>query len=491
MKLAQLLAPLGITEGFKDVEISDIVYDSRKAKAGCAFVCLRGSAVDGHKFAANAAAAGAAAIIAQEPVEASGAQVVLVEDTRRALALMSAAFFGNPAEGDISVIGVTGTKGKTTTAYMIRSILEAAGHKTGVIGTIGVLMGEELIQTDNTTPMSYDIQMYLRRMADAGCEYCVMEASSIGLKDLRVYGFPFTVGVFTNFSEDHIGGEEHKDMEEYLACKSMLFTRCETGVVNHDDPAWEGVTRGHTCRLQTFGFSPEAELRAENEHLVTRPGFLGVGFSMKGRRNLEAEVDIPGHFNVYNALAAAAVCTLFDVPDEAIRRGLARVKVKGRVEPVPVPGNYTLLIDYAHNAVSMESILTTLREYHPHRLICLFGAGGNRPRARRYEMGEASGRLADLSVVTEDNSRFEDVMDIIADIRTGLDKTDGEYIVIPNRTDAIRWCVENAQEGDIVVLAGKGHEDYQEIRGERHHYDEREVIAAILADGEKGEAACK
>ena len=235
----------------------------------------------------------------------------------------------------------------------------------------------------------------------------------------------------------------------------------------------------------------QAELYAENEHLVTRPGFLGVGFTMKGRRDLDVEVDIPGHFNVYNALAAAAVCTLFDVPDEAIRRGLARVKVKGRVEPVPVPGNYTLLIDYAHNAVSMESILTTLREYHPHRLICLFGAGGNRPRARRYEMGEASGRLADLSVVTEDNSRFEDVMDIIADIRTGLDKTDGEYIVIPNRTDAIRWCIENAQEGDIVVLAGKGHEDYQEIRGERHHYDEREVIAAILASGEKGEAACK
>ena len=213
MNLAALLSPLGITQGFQDCEITDLVYDSRKAKPGCAFVCLRGSASDGHKYAKNAVEAGAVAVIALEPVEAPGAQVVLVEDTRKALALMSAAFFGYPAEGDISVIGVTGTKGKTTTAYMIRSILEAAGHKCGVIGTIGVVMGEELIPTDNTTPMSYDIQMYLRRMADAGCDYCVMEASSIGLKDLRVYGFPFTVGVFTNFSEDHIGGVEHKYLE--------------------------------------------------------------------------------------------------------------------------------------------------------------------------------------------------------------------------------------------------------------------------------------
>lgn len=491
MKLRDLLTNLAYTcSGDLDTEVSDLVYDSRKAGLGKAFVCLSGTRADGHSYAEQAVQAGCCAVIAEHEVETHGAPLVLVENTRPALAEMSAALFGRPAE-HMRVVGITGTKGKTTTAHMVRAILEEAGISTGMIGTVGIEIGKEHIHTVNTTPESYEIQRALRRMIDAGCTAAVLEASSIGLRDHRLDSLPFFAGVFTNFSEDHIGGEEHKDMEEYLACKSMLFTRCETGVVNLDDPAWEGVTRGHTCRLQTFGFSPEAELRAENEHLVTRPGFLGVGFSMKGRRNLEAEVDIPGHFNVYNALAAAAVCTLFDVPDEAIQRGLARVKVKGRVEPVPVPGNYTLLIDYAHNAVSMESILTTLREYHPHRLICLFGAGGNRPRARRYEMGEASGRLADLSVVTEDNSRFEDVMDIIADIRTGLDKTDGEYIVIPNRTDAIRWCIENAQEGDIVVLAGKGHEDYQEIRGERHHYDEREVIAAILADREKGEAACK
>lgn len=482
MKLSALLSPLGITQGFQDCEITDIVYDSRKAKPGCAFVCLRGSASDGHKYAKSAAEAGAVAVIALEPVEAPGAQVVLVEDTRKALALMSAVFFGRPAEGDISVIGVTGTKGKTTTAYMIRSILEAAGHKTGVIGTIGVLIGEELVPTDNTTPMSYDIQMYLRRMADAGCDYCVMEASSIGLKDLRVYGFPFTVGVFTNFSEDHIGGVEHKDMEEYMESKAKLFSLCKTGVVNADDPSLEGILRGHTCEVKTYGFDHPADLRGADCRHLNRPGFLGIAFEVSGEEEFTAEVDIPGRFNAYNALAAIGACHQLGIPVEAMKQGLATVKVKGRVEPVPVPGNYTLLLDYAHNAVSMENILTTLREYDPKRLICLFGAGGNRPKVRRYEMGEASGRLADLSVITADNSRFEDVLDIIADIKTGMAKTDGKYIEIPDRREAIRWCLENAQEGDIIVLAGKGHEDYQEIKGKKYPFDERVVIRELLEE---------
>lgn len=482
MKLACLLAPLGIVQGFTDVEISDIVYDSRRAKPGCAFVCMRGSSSDGHRYAAGAVQAGAAVVVAEEPVEAPGAQVILVPDTRKALALMSAAFFGNPAEGDISVIGVTGTKGKTTTAYMIRSILEAAGHKTGVIGTIGVLIGEELIQTDNTTPMSYDIQMYLRRMADAGCDYCVMEASSIGLKDLRVYGFPFTVGVFTNFSEDHIGGVEHKDMQEYLESKAKLFSLCGVGVLNADDPSLEGILQGHTCQVKTYGFEKPADLRGANCRHLNRPGFLGIAFDVSGEESFTAEVDIPGRFNAYNALAAIGACHELGIPQTAMRQGLATVKVKGRVEPVPVPGNYTLLLDYAHNAVSMENILSTLREYHPKRLICLFGAGGNRPKVRRYEMGEVCGNMADLSVITADNSRFEDVHDIIADIKTGMAKTQGSYIEIPDRRQAIRWCLENAQEGDIIVLAGKGHEDYQEIQGKKYPFDERVVIRELLEE---------
>lgn len=480
MELSRLLSPLGIENGFQNTDITDIVYDSRKAGPGCAFVCIRGSAADGHKYGAQAAKAGAAVIIAEEPVEAPGAQVIVTEDTREALALMSAAFFGNPAENRIKVIGITGTKGKTTTAYMVHGILEAAGHKTGVMGTIGVLIGNELTQLDNTTPASYEVQKYFKKMADAGCEYCVMEASSIGLKDYRVYGFPFEVGIFTNFSEDHIGGVEHKDMQEYLESKAMLFSMCKTGVINGDDPSMEGVLKGSSCQVCTYGFNREYWLNGASCRHLTRPGFLGVAFQVSGALDFTAEVDIPGRFNAYNALAAIGCCRVLGIPVEAMKQGLSTVKVKGRVEPVPVPGKYTLLLDYAHNAVSMENVLTTLREYNPKRLICMFGAGGNRPKVRRYEMGEVSGRLADLSIITADNSRFEDVLDIIEDIKIGIDKTDGEYLEIPDRREAIRWCLEHGEEGDIIVLAGKGHEDYQEIKGKKYPFDERVVIKEIL-----------
>lgn len=488
MLLKTLLAPLGLPlETIPPVEATDVVYDSRKAKPGCVFVCLRGASSDGHRYAAQAAAAGAAAIVAEEPVEAD-APVVLVPDTKAALALLSAEFFGNPAKNAIRVIGITGTKGKTTTAYMIRAILEAAGHKTGVIGTIGVAIGDELIKTDNTTPQSYEVQKFLRQMAEAGCEYCVMEASSIGLKDKRVYGFPFEVGVFTNFSEDHIGGVEHKDMQEYLASKALLFTMCKTGVVNADDPSLEGILQGHSCEVKTFGFSDGAWLRGSGCRHLSRPGLLGVAFETGGAVALSAEVSIPGKFNAYNALAAIGCCAVLGIPADAMRRGLLTVCVKGRVEPVPVPGNFTLLLDYAHNGVGMESVLSTLREYEPNRLICMFGAGGNRPKVRRYEMGEASGRLADLSVITADNSRFENVLDILNDIKVGLQKVGGKYIEIPDRREAIRWCLAHAQDGDIIVLAGKGHEDYQEIEGKKYPFDERVVIQELLKEGISHEA---
>lgn len=462
----------------KDTEITGVVYDSRKVVPGCLFLCLKGAQADGHRFAAQAAEAGAAVILAEHPVDCP-APVVVVPDTRYALAVVSAAWFGHPAE-EMKVIGITGTKGKTTSSFMIRSILEAAGHKTGLIGTIGSVIGDQVTATANTTPESFEVQRIFREMVDAGCEYCVIEASSIGLKAHRVSGFTFDIGLFTNFSPDHIGGDEHADMEEYRQCKSMLFRQCRTGVINIDDPSWQGIVEGHTCQLKTYGFSQEAQLRAENDHLISRPGYLGVAFDVRGELEFSVDVDIPGKFNAYNALGAIAVCHQLGIPVEAMKRGLDTVKVKGRVEPVPVPRDFTLLIDYAHNAVSMESILETLREYHPARLICLFGAGGNRPKIRRYEMGEVSGRMADLSVITADNSRFEDVLDILADIKTGLAKTDGKFIEIPDRRAAIRWCLENARSGDIVVLAGKGHEDYQEINGVKYPFDERVVIQEIL-----------
>ena len=481
MLLRELIAGLGCTcSGRTDIEITEIVYDSRRVVKGCLFLCLRGSSVDSHRFAGQAAAAGAAAVVAERPVEAGDACVVQVEDTRYALAVLSAAWFRHPAR-ELTTVGITGTKGKTTVSYMIRSILEAAGIRTGVIGTIGIVIGDQVIKTDNTTPESYEVQKALRQMADAGCGAAVMEVSSIGLRDRRAAGFRFDLGVFTNFSPDHIGGNEHRDAEEYMRCKSLLFRQCGTGIVNIDDANWKGVTNGHTCAIETYGFSKEARLIASGERLISMPGRLGVHFEMEGKACFGVDVGIPGRFSVYNALAAAAVCLHFpEVGEKEIREGLASVKVKGRVEPVPVPGNYTLFIDYAHNALSMENILETLREYHPHRLICMFGAGGNRARSRRYEMGEVSGRLADLSVLTADNSRDEDVMDIIEDIRTGIDRTDGKYVVVPDRRQAIKYCMEHAEDGDVVVLAGKGHEDYQEIRGVKHHFDEREIVRDIL-----------
>ena len=467
------------------IDIADVVYDSRKIVPGCLFVCLKGAKADGHRFAAEAEKQGAAAILAEDPVEVS-VPVILAQDTRKALAEVSAAYFHHPAK-DLCVIGLTGTKGKTTTAWMIRSILEHAGHKTGLIGTIGTVIGDRVIKTDNTTPQSYELQKFLRQMADEGCEAAVIEASSIGLRAHRTGGMIFDYGLFSNFSHDHIGGVEHKDMEEYLQCKQMLFRQCETGIINIDDPSWQRIIEGHTCDIETYGFAENADFKAKDAELMRRPGYLGVKFAMlHNGEEKEIHVGIPGKFSVYNALAAVAVCSHFGVSETDINEGLAKVKVKGRVEIVPTDGDYTLLIDYAHNALAMESVLKTLREYQPHRLICMFGAGGNRPKVRRFEMGQASGSLADLSVITADNSRDEDVMDIIADIQVGMAKTSGKSVVVPDRREAIRYCIENAEPGDIIVLAGKGHEDYQEIKGVKYHFDEREIVAEILQSRSEG-----
>lgn len=480
MKLSRLLAALDISNFGDDPDITDIAYDSRKVKPGTLFVCISGSASDGHDYAAAAVCNGAPAVIAQRDLEVR-APVFTVADTREALAKLSAEFFGNPSKSGLSVIGVTGTKGKTTTAHMICSILNAAGHKTGIIGTIGVTMGERIIKTDNTTPMSYDIQKYLAMMLKEGYEYCVMETSSIGLRDKRVFGIPFKAGVFTNFSEDHIGGVEHKDMDEYLASKALLFTMCDMGIVNLDDESLPGLLKNRKCEIITYGFTERADLFGKNCRHLNIPGKLGVEFETGGEFETTVQVPIPGKFNAYNALAAMLTCHFLGVEVKAMLEGLKSVKVKGRVEIVPVPGDYTLLLDYAHNGVGLENVLSTLREYSPKRLICLFGAGGNRPKIRRYEMGEVSGRLADLSILTADNSRFEDVRDIIDDIKVGIGKTGGKYIEIPDRREAIRFCIENARPGDVIVLAGKGHEDYQEIKGVKYPFDERVVISEILS----------
>ncbi len=482
MTLKDLLRPLEYTilKGTDDVEVSDVIYDSRKVIEGCAFVCIKGYAIDGHKFAQEAAEKGASSLIVTEDIQIEGdINIIKVQDARVALSKMSAEYFGNPSK-ELITIGVTGTKGKTTTVAMIRSILETAGIKTGTIGTLGIIIDNKVYKTNNTTPESYEIHQTMRKLVKKGGSVLIMEVSSIGLKQHRTDNIIFDYGIFTNFSHDHIGGNEHADMEEYLNCKALLFKQCKTGIVNIDDENTPALLKDCTCKVETYGYADNADLTGFGENLLAKSGYVGVNFSTKGAEELSVDVAIPGRFSVYNALAAISVCRHLNVATEHILKGLDTVKVKGRVEVVSVPGNYTLLIDYAHNAASMESVLTTLREYNPTRLVTMFGAGGDRPKARRFEMGEVSGNLSDLSVITEDNSRFENVHDIIADIKTGIDKTHGKYIIVPNRVDAIRYCIENAQEGDIIVLAGKGHEDYQEIKGIKYHFDEREVIEEII-----------
>ena len=407
--------------------------------------------------------------------------LILVEDTRYALALLSAAWFDHPAD-KMKVIGVTGTKGKTTTTYMVKGILEHAGYKVGLIGTIEIIIGEEHIPASHTTPESWQIQEYFARMAEAGCQVCVMEVSSQGLMMHRTAGIPFEIGIFTNLSPDHIGPGEHASFEEYAACKGLLFKQCRIGIANVDDSHFDMVLQGHTCELETIGFSEKADYRASDMELVGRPGYMGVRYRVSGKVNMDVEIDIPGKFSVYNSLVAIAVCEHFKVAEADLKEALRVVKVKGRIEMVKVSDEFILMIDYAHNAMSLESLLETLREYHPERLVCVFGCGGNRSKLRRYEMGEVSGRLADLTVITSDNPRYEDPQAIIDDIKTGMAKTDGKYAEIKDRKEAIRYVISHGQKGDVIVLAGKGHEDYQEIKGVKYPMDERVLIREVLEE---------
>ena len=471
-----------VVSGSVDVNVNELIYNTKMVSKECMFVCIRGAVFDSHDAAAEAAAGGAVVIVAERPVEVpEGICVVRVKDTRYALALISAAYFGYPAR-KLKTIGITGTKGKTTTTFLIRSILEHAGIRTGLIGTIETIIGDRHIPASNTTPESYTIQQYFAAMVEAGCQVAVMEVSSQGLKLHRTAGIQFDIGIFTNLAPDHIGPNEHESFEEYLECKSRLFRQCRVGIVNIDDAHCQQILEGHTCQVETYGFSEKADLRASDVKLVNRPGFLGVAYRVSGFTDMDVEIDMPGRFSVYNSLVAIAVCRHFTIRKEDVLAALEAAKTKGRIEKVKVSDDFTLLIDYAHNAMSLESLLTTLKEYHPKRLVCLFGCGGNRSRLRRFEMGEVSGRLADLTVITSDNPRFEEPQAIIDDIRTGIEKTDGKYVEIIDRKEAIRYVIAHGQPGDVIVLAGKGHEDYQEIKGVKYPMDERVLIQEVLEE---------
>ena len=479
MKLEQVLAEVNyeVLQGSLDKEVADIAYDSRKVKKDVMFVAIEGTVVDGHKFIDSAIAQGAGVVVVEKRVEVADKEVtvVFVKNGREAMSVMYSAYLGYTAKKMITV-GITGTKGKSTTETMVRDIIEKSGKTVGIIGTIGAFMKGKAIVTENTTPESYELQKLFAMMVENGCEYMVMEVSSQGIKMDRVAGIEFDYGVFTNISPDHIEPGEHKDFAEYLSCKAKLFEHCKVGIINKDDPHYEDIIKNATCKLLTFGVEKEADVKGNDIEHVTQGGDLSMKFHASGLLEGDVIVGLPGRFNIYNALCAACTGVAMNMPKEVILHALEHVKVRGRVEAMPVSDEFSVLIDFAHNGVSSESVLSTLREYKPNRIIAVFGCGGNRSKVRRYEMGEVIGKMCELAVITSDNPRREDVMDIIEDIKVGMAKSDGNYVVIPDREEAVAYALEHAEKGDMIVLLGKGHEEYQEINGVKHHYSEREAI---------------
>ena len=495
MLLKQLLKNLDYTlvQGCLNTEVTDIYYDSRKVTPGGLFVCIVGTQRDSHDYAADVAAKGAAVLAIQHDLPAEvlavlpDVTVVKFESTRYAMALLSTAYFGRPAL-EMTMVGVTGTKGKTTTTHMIKAVLEAAGHKVGMVGTNGVYYPGHHYDLNNTTPESYELQKILRQLADAGCDACVMEVSSQGIMMDRVAGIHYKVGVFTNLYPDHIGPGEHSSFEEYRSWKGKLFQRCDVGVVNADDPNTEALLEGHTCKLVTYGIhAPKVDYRASEQYrLLRNKEMLGVEFTLTepDGHTLDVQVGMPGLFSIYNALATIGVGKVLGLADAPIHEGLKKALVTGRVELVPISHKFTILIDYAHNEAATESLIETLREYNPNRLVGVFGCGGNRSTLRRYGMGEVCAKLADFSILTEDNNRFEKVEDIIADIKTGMAKgnPDAKYVEIPDRLDALHYAIDHAQEGDLIAVIGKGHEAYRDREGVKTPFLERELIEEYAAE---------
>ena len=478
MKLKELLAGLEFLSANADLEteIAQVCYDSRQVKPGDLFVALSGYTADGHKFIPQAMASGAAAVLCQVPPEGEGIPYVQVADSRRALAAAGANFFGHPAR-DMTMVGITGTNGKTTSTYLLKAILEARGETVGLIGTNQNMIGQEALPTERTTPESFELQKLFARMREAGCTYVVMEVSSHALFLDRVYGVPYKVGVFTNLTQDHL--DFHKTMEDYCDAKAILFRNCETGVVNAADPWTPRLLQEASCKVFTFSGSGEADLRAEDAVLAAdHAAFTAV----YGGKRVPVRVNIPGRFMIDNALDVLGAALALGIPLEESAAVLARVPhVKGRVEVVPTPGkDYTVLIDYAHSPDSLVNVLATVKGFAKGRTVALFGCGGDRDKAKRPQMGRAAADLADFAVVTTDNPRTERPADIIAGILPGLEGTGTPYQVIEDRVEAIHWALDHARAGDIIVLCGKGHETYQEVGHEKRHMDEREIVADYL-----------
>lgn len=476
MRLKQLLKDYNVKNEFDDAEITGIAYDSRKVKPGDVFVCISGFETDGHKYAGKAVEKGAAAVIAEHAVDA-GVPTAVVENTRHALSYAADVFYGHPS-GKFRLVGVTGTNGKTTTTFLVKSILEKAGHKVGLIGTNKNMIGERELPSERTTPESLELTELFAEMAKEGADFVVMEVSSHSLSLSRVEFCEFDVGAFTNLTQDHL--DFHKTMENYLAAKKKLFDMCKTGVINADDEGGRKILADCSCVSVSYGIDSAADILAGNIDY----GAHGVDFDCDALgAAMRIHINTPGRFSVYNALAAVGICTALGISAEDISEGLRSVPgVCGRAEVVPTGRDYTVMIDYAHTPDGIENILKSIRGFAKGRIVILFGCGGDRDRTKRPKMGRIAGELADFCVVTSDNPRTEDPGEIIKEIIPGVEETGCPYTVIENRKEAIRYALDNAETGDVILLAGKGHETYQILKSGKIHFDEREIVHEILGE---------
>lgn len=483
MKLLELLKGVNfeLISGSQEVLVNHIQYDSRKIMEGDLFVCLTGFEVDGHNYVDKAIEAGAKVILCEKDIDINidGITVVKVKEGRKALAIMSANYYGQPAK-KLKLIGVTGTNGKTTTVYMLKAMLEKAGKKVGLVGTISNYIGDKEIKSNRTTPESLELQKLFKDMVDSGCEYCVMEVSSHSLYLNRVHGCEFEVGIFTNLTRDHL--DFHKTFENYYDAKFKLFLKSKISVINIDDDYGYRIVRDieNIGNKQVITYSLKDESDFKGTHVVFKEG--DIHFKVN---NIDFNSIMPGEYNIYNALGAIAAISSLNIDNKYIQQGLLNVVVPGRCERIgykyDIP--YDIIIDFAHTPDGLKNILETLKDYTKNRLIAVYGAGGDRDRLKREELGRIGTELADLAIITSDNPREEDPMDIIKEILAGVNKTN--YLAIEDRREAIKLALSMAEEGDVVVLAGKGHEDYIETINGKIHFDEREVVDEILLNKRK------
>ena len=497
MKLEQLLEglpTLSVTGPDERLQsyCSDVVYDSRKAAADTLFVCMAGAETDGHKYARGAYENGCRAFVIETGHEAvadlgdvpEAPVIITVENSRAALAKLSDTFFGHPS-GDLKVIGITGTKGKTSITYILQSVLNAAGVPTGLIGTAGAVWNGKQVPTVNTTPESYELQKLLRQMADDGVEAVAIEVSSLGVKWHRTDFTEFFCGVFTNISPDHIGGHEHKTYEEYYSFKKAFFSLCSQAAACGDDPSARDMLEAVSGRTIYYGLGEENEFRAENMVPTRYEDFMGIRFDLlrNGVKEDTFEISLPGDFSVHNALSVLAVCDLMGIPLEKAKQGLRTVRVPGRCQIKYLSEDFGIIIDYAHNDISLAGIINTVRAYGPKRIITLFGSVGDRAQLRREELGTTSGQLADFTVITEDDPGFEDPKKIADEIAGFVEKAGGagKYVVIPDREEAVAFAVAMLEPGDFLLCCGKGHERFMKVRGKKEPFNEETCIEEALA----------